>query len=303
MRRKAPAPVPQKKPVNDVVYSINTFVEFPSRDGFKISMDMTVEFELMPESVSRVYMLYGDLPQVVEKIILPQVLSVSRLKGSSYRAQDFIMGDGREKFQLDLRSELVKTLASKHIVVHNAIIRNVEIPRDILTPIQAVSLAQEQNLTNVAMQTTAKKLAELNTETELIEQRRREVRQETAKLVAAIDAERKRDVAAIDAETALKVAEIRLKRSEILARTSQLRGETAARAKFLVDNERARGEIMKAKAVGDGEVLARLVMVNALNPRVRTSIIHAGEGTLWTDLKGAAVAVPAPAPRPGPYRR
>ena len=299
-----PAPrKPRSYATPSQIFGLSRAVEFPSRDGFKVLLDMTVEFELLPEKISLIYMLYGDLPQVVEKIILPQVLSVSRLKGSSYRAQDFIMGDGREKFQLDLRSELVKILASKHIVVHNAIIRNVEIPRDILTPIQAVSLAQEQNLTNVAMQTTAKKLAELNTETELIEQRRREVRQETAKLVAAISAERKRDVAAIDAETALKVAEIRLKRSEILARTSQLRGETAARAKFLVDNERARGEIMKAKAMGDGEVLARLVMVNALNPRVRTSIIHAGEGTLWTDLKGAAVAVPAPAPRPGPYRR
>ena len=284
------------------IFGLSRAVEFPSRDGFKVLLDMTVEFELLPEKISLIYMLYGDLPQVVEKIILPQVLSVSRLKGSSYRAQDFIMGDGREKFQLDLRSELVKILASKHIVVHNAIIRNVEIPRDILTPIQAVSLAQEQNLTNVAMQTTAKKLAELNTETELIEQRRREVRQETAKLVAAINAERKRDVAAIDAETALKVAEIRLKRSEILARTSQLRGETAAKAKFLVDNEKAKGEIMKARAVGDGEVLARLIMVNALNPRVRTSIIHAGEGTLWTDLKGAAVSVPAPAARPVPHR-
>jgi len=298
----APAAVrkPRSYATPSQIFGLSRAVEFPSRDGFKVLLDMTVEFELMPEKISLIYMLYGDLPQVVEKIILPQVLSVSRLKGSSYRAQDFIMGDGREKFQLDLRNELVKTLASKHIVVHNAIIRNVEIPRDILTPIQAVSLAQEQNLTNVAMQNTAKKLAELNTETELIEQRRREVRQETAKLVAAINAERKRDVAAIDAETALKVAEIRLKRSEILARTSQLRGETAAKAKFLVDNEKAKGEIMKAEAVGDGELLARMIMVNSLNPRVRTSIIHAGEGTLWTDLKGAAVSVPAPVSRPAP---
>ena len=274
------------------IFGLSRAVEFPSRDGFKVLLDMTVEFELLPEKISLLYMLYGDLPQVVEKILLPQVLSVSRLKGSSYRAQDFIMGDGREKFQLDLRNELVKTLESKNIVVHNAIIRNVEIPRDILVPIQAVSLAQEQNLTNVAMQNTAKKLAELNTETELIEQRRQEVRQETEKLVAAINAERKREVAAINAATQLKVAEIQLKKSEIIAKTNQLKGETETKAKFLVENEKARGEIMKAKAVGNGSLLSEMIMVNSLNPKVKTNIIHAGPGTLWTDLKGAAVSVP-----------
>ena len=31
----------------------------------------------------------------------------------------------------------------------------------------------------------------------------------------------------------------------------------------------------------------------ALNPDVRIRVIHAGEGTLWTDLKGASLAVPA----------
>jgi hypothetical protein len=267
-------------------------VEFPSRDGFKVLLDMTVEFELLPEKISLIYMLYGDLPQVVAKIIQPQVLSVSRLKGSSYRAQDFIMGDGREKFQQDLRDELMKTLASKHIVVHNAIIRNVEIPKDILAPIQAVSLAEEQNLTNVAMQNTAKKLAELNTETELIEQRRREVHQMTEKLVAAINAERKREVAAIEAQTALQVAEIQLKKSAVLAKTSQLNGETDAQVKFLIENESAKGQLMKAKAIGSGEHFTNLQLVNSLNPKVKVNIIHAGQGTLWTDLKGAALPLP-----------
>ena len=267
-------------------------VEFPSRDGFKVSLDMTVEFELMPENISRIYLLYGDLPQVVEKIILPQVLSISRIKGSNYKAQDFIMGDGREKFQNDLRDELKATLAGKHIVVHNAIIRNVEIPQDILKPIQAVSLAREQNLTNLAMQTTAKKLAELNTETELIEQRRREVGQETRKIVALINAEARREVASIDASTRLQVANIGLKRAEIIARTNQVTGEAQVKAKYLVENEAAKGELLKAKALGDASLMGQLYMIDKLSPAVETQVIYAGEGTLWTDLKNPAVSVP-----------
>mgnify|MGYP003319638083 CR=1 FL=1 len=49
------------------------------RDGFKVLLDMTVEFELLPEKISLIYMLYGDLPQVVEKIILPQVMKARAL--------------------------------------------------------------------------------------------------------------------------------------------------------------------------------------------------------------------------------
>ena len=302
LRRNAAVPMVAKayaadsaKPAYDAQpgYEEKRAVEFPSRDGFKVSLDMTVEFELLPENISRIYLLYGDLPQVVEKIILPQVLSVSRIKGSNYKAQDFIMGDGREKFQNDLRDELKNTLAGKLIVVHNAIIRNVDIPQDILKPIQAVSLAREQNLTNQAMQTTAKKLAELNTETELIEQRRREVGQETRKIVALINAEAQREVSSIEADTRLQVAQLRLKRSEILAATRKVQESAAVEAKFMVSNEAAKGELLKAKALGEPGLMGKLHMIEKLPEKLETKVIYAGEGTLWTDLKNPSFSIPA----------
>ncbi|MBO5900752.1 MAG: hypothetical protein J6Q80_08445, partial [Lentisphaeria bacterium] len=220
-------------------------------------------------------------------------LSISRIKGSNYKAQDFIMGDGREKFQNDLRDELKSTLAGKLIVVHNAIIRNVEIPQDILKPIQAVSLAREQNLTNQAMQVTAKRLAQLNTETELIEQRRREVEQETRKITALISAEAKRDVASIEADTRLLVAKLRLKKAEILAKTRKVLEESQVQAKFMVSNESARGEILKAQALGDQSLMAKMHMIDNLPDNVKTKVIYAGDGTLWTDLNNPALTIPA----------
>lgn len=290
---KPSAPHPQQISTDAQIFGLSKVVEFPSRDGFKVSLEMTVEFELLPEHIARIYLLYGDLPQVVEKIILPQVLSVSRLKGSSYGARDFIMGEARETFQKDLRTELEKTLAAKNIIVHNAIIRSVEIPMEILQPIRAISLAREQDMTNVAMQETAKKLGELNTETELIEQRRREVMQETEKLVATTAAQCRQEVDTIGAEAALKVAEIGVKQAEFKAKTASLKGETEVKVKFLAANEGALGEGMLAKALGGGDILARLRAAEALNPRVETRIIYAGDGTLWTNLDKAAIALPA----------
>ena len=275
----------------DMVYSVGGFVEFPSRDGFKILMDMTVEFELMPQHIARIYMLYGDLPQVVSKIILPQILSVTRMKGSSYKAQDFIVGEGREIFQNNLRSELEQVLREKSIVVHNAIIRNVTIPANILKPIQEASLAVEQNLTNYSLQETAKIEAELNLHTAMIEQKRREIEQETRKITAEIAAQQKQSVRLIAAEAELEVAQLQLKRSELDAARTKLKGETDVTVDFMRNNERALGVEMKAKALGASGVMADLMLVEKLNSNVKLQVIYAGDGTLWTDLKSGSITV------------
>ena len=275
-----------------VAFGMDQFVQFPSIDGFSILIDMTVEFEILPADISRVYMLYGDLPAVVGKIILPQILSVSRIKGSGYKAREFIDGEGRQKFQEEMTKELVSVLGEKHIQVRNAIVRHVEVPADILAPMQAASEAKEQDLTNQTWQETAKKQAELNTETALVAQLRREVEQETKKLVATIGAETRRAVATTNAVTKLRVAEIDLERARIEAKTAQVKGEAEVKADFLVANEEALGEQRRAAVFQDPSTLADVAFADALPERVPVRVIHAGEGTLWTDLKGAPLAVP-----------
>jgi len=275
-----------------VAFGINRFVEFPSRDGFQILLDMTVEFELLPENIARIYMLYGDLPAVVEKIILPQVLSISRIKGSSYKARDFIDGEGRQLFQKELNAELTRVMKEKHIVIHNAIIRHAEVPSDILVPIQDSSVAKEQDLTNKARQDTARKQAELNTETALVEQLKKQVEQETEKLVATTGAQTKNEVAGIQAETALEVANINLEKASVQSQITQVQGEAKVKAEFVVSNEKALGEQLRAGVFKNPATLAELTFVDKLNPSLGIRIIHAGEGTLWTDLKTLAPTLP-----------
>ena len=282
-------------PASDsVAFGMNQFVQFPSSDGFAILLDMTVEFELLPENISRIFLLYGDLPAVVSKIILPQILSISRMKGSGYKARDFIDGEGRQKFQQEITEELVRVLKDKHILVRNAIVRHVEVPADILSPIQAASIAKEQDLTNKTQQETAKKLAELNTEQAKVDQLTKEVEQETKKLVATTAAEMRKDVETIGMETQLEVAKINLERAKIQAQITQIRGEAEVKAKFLVENETALGVQRRAKVFQDTATLADLQFVEALNPDLSIRVLHSGEGTLWTDLKSApTLAIPA----------
>ena len=271
-------------------FVLNQFVEFPSRDGFEISLDMTVEFELLPKDVAWLFRTYGDLPAAVDKVIMPQILSVSRLKGSAYGAKDFIVGEGREKFQNELTDALANTLAEKRIRIHAALIRHVNVPDQILNPIQQASLAQEQDLTNQEKQNTAKKLAELNTELSLIGQRREQVAQETEKIKALIQADEEKQVAEIRGDTMRQTAEIEKQTAGVRAERITTLGSADAQVINLVEGEKAKGQQLKVKAFGDAEAYNLWVLASALGDDLKINILHAGPGTLWTDLEKAGLA-------------
>ena len=277
-------------PAPSLSFVLNQFVEFPSRDGFEISLDMTVEFELLPKDVAWLFRTYGDLPAAVDKVIMPQILSVSRLKGSAYGAKDFIVGEGREKFQNELTDSLAATLAEKRIRIHNALIRHVNVPGQILDPIQQASLAQEQNLTNQEKQNTAKKQAELNTELSLIGQRREQVAQETEKIKAIVKADEEKQVAEIQGDTMRQAAEIEKQTAGVNAERITTLGTADAQVVSLVEGEKAKGLQLKVKAFGDAEAYNLWTLASALGDDLKINILHAGPGTLWTDLEKAGLS-------------
>ncbi len=277
-------------PPPSLSFVLNQFVEFPSRDGFEISLDMTVEFELLPKDVAWLFRTYGDLPAAVDKVIMPQILSVSRLKGSAYGAKDFIVGEGREKFQNELTESLAATLAEKRIRIHAALIRHVNVPDQILNPIQQASLAQEQDLTNQEKQNTAKKQAELNTELSLIGQRREQVAQETEKIKALVKADEEKQVAEIQGDTLRQAAEIEKQTAAVVAEKITTLGSADAEVVRLVEGERAKGQQLKVKAFGDAEAYNLWVFALGLDEDLKINLLHTGPGTLWTDLEKAGLS-------------
>jgi hypothetical protein len=263
---------------------IDQFVEFPSKDGFHIQIDMTVEFELLPPFIASIYSRYGELTDVVEKIIMPQILSISRLKGSEYKAKDFIMGEGRETFQKDLTKELMKTMEEKEIKIHSALIRNVSVPMQILAPIQAASIAIEENLTNIEKQETAKKRGELNKETMLIKQNSEKVEQETRKIVAEIQATLEKEVAQIGAQTKKEVSDLERQIAIVDADKERKLGTANADVSKMIGNARSEGFHLKVQAFNDPKAYSLYEMATNLPTDMKIAIIHAGTGTLWTDI-------------------
>jgi regulator of protease activity HflC (stomatin/prohibitin superfamily) len=277
-------------PLGEGEMNLTELVSFPSRDGFQISLDMTVEFELSPDSIAGIFRRYGDLPAVVDKIIMPQITSISRNKGSEYRAKDFIVGEGREKFQNDITVSLEQTLGAKGVKIYNALIRHVEVPDEIRAPIQQSSIAIEQDLTNKERQNTARKQAELNTELSLIQQRGEQVLQETEKIKAEIAADLEKQVAQIQAETLKQAAEVKKQTAAIAADKVRVLGQAKASALQKVDGEKANGLMLKTAVFNNPVAYAQWRFADTLNPKMKLNIIHSGEGTLWTDLENTGFA-------------
>jgi regulator of protease activity HflC (stomatin/prohibitin superfamily) len=225
----------------------------------------------------------------VDTIIMPQILSITRNKGSEYKAKDFIVGEGREKFQKDITESLARTMTEKNIVTHNALIRHVDVPMQILDPIQRASLAIEQDLTNKERQNTAKRLAELNTELSLVEQRSAQVAQETIKLKAEIVANQEKQVAQIQADTLRQAATIEQETASVRATKTLTIGKAAAESVTLVEGAKARGYQMKTEAYGDPMAFSFVEFAAGLRPDLSIRILHAGPGTLWTDLQKATM--------------
>ncbi|MCC8180128.1 MAG: hypothetical protein LIP23_04350, partial [Planctomycetes bacterium] len=134
------------------------------------------------------------------------------------------------------------------------------------------------------------KQADLNREMSLIRQSGEQVMQETAKMKAEIDAEMKKTVAMIQADTIRQMSAIEKETATVRASRTIALGAAETEAKRMVEEELAKGFGMKVQAFGrDGGDYALYEFAQRLNPDVRINLIHAGEGTLWTDLKNASL--------------
>ena len=203
-----------------------------------------------------------------------------------------LTGLGSASLQRELRKlteALAKTIEEKRIVVHDALIRHVNVPEQILDPIQQASIAVEQDLTNKEKQNTARKQAELNTELGLVEQRRQQVAQETEKLKAEIQADQEKQVAQLRAEAVRQAAEIDKQTAQVRADKARKLGQAQANTVAWVEGEKAKGFELKAAAFGDPAAFTLWEFAHNLNPEVRVNILHAGPGTLWTDLEKATL--------------
>ena len=168
----------EEQPVAD------TGISFPSSDGFKIYMDFSAVWGVMPRQAPDIIRRFGNLDAVEQKVIVPQCESICRNNGSKLGAVELLVGDSRQKFQADVDAAFNKILKEKNISLLYGLVRHIYIPKEVREPIQKGYVADELALTRTQETTTAKMEARLREAEQRVLLEAARITEGTKKLVA-----------------------------------------------------------------------------------------------------------------------
>ncbi len=267
--------------------SKNTAINFVSKGGFEISMDCTVEWEVLPEDMPLLMAKYGGRDRIEETVIEAQAHAIGRDRGVDYSVQDFLEGEARTKYQEDFTTELTTICKAKGIQIRSAFIRDIVIPETYLKPLREKQVAVETEITNKAKQATAESDALVEQAQQMVKQAVAKVEAETARMVAGIERDvqnlsslNKANVERLEADYAAKIAAIDTQRIEI---------EGGAAASVTKMKETARASIYQMKMEvfqNDADAFLRYTLSQQLNPKLVVRLFQSGPGTFWTNLDG-----------------
>ena len=264
----------------------DTGISFPSSDGFKIYMDFSAVWGVMPQQAPDIIRRFGNLDAVEQKVIVPQCESICRNNGSKLGAVELLIGDSRQKFQVNVDAEFNKILKEKNISLLYGLVRHIYIPKEVREPIQKGYVADELALTRTQETTTAKMEARLREAEQKVLLEAARITENTKKLVAEVKATGQKEAETIVAETERRVAAIDKQCAEIDAQKTVALGEAENAAKRM--QQEARGQLFElaVKAFGDPTAYTKWQFAQGLPDEIDLKMIYSGPGTLWTDLKG-----------------
>ncbi|MEO6183305.1 MAG: SPFH domain-containing protein [Verrucomicrobiota bacterium] len=290
--KKAPSGLLLKANQNQSGVPVLSAVRFPSSDGFEITIDVTLLWQLLPQDAPSVVSRYGNIRKIEGNILIPQINSTARIKGSTFGAVDFIVGDKREEFQRAFQETIETTLKEKKLQVDLALVQDTIVPENISGPIQDSRIAAEWNITNTEKTKTEAKKAQLDETQGKIAQIELVVEFETQRLEGNLVAEQEKEVNQIAAEARLKVAELASETAIIHANTNRKLGSAEAQVVELKGKAEGDGYALQVLAAGTAADYNALQFAKQLPDGIRLNLIYAGSGTLWTDLDKASQLAP-----------
>ncbi|MDZ7616738.1 MAG: SPFH domain-containing protein [Patescibacteria group bacterium] len=275
-----------------------TGINFPSNDGFEIQMDFSAIWGVMPENATEVVRKFGNIDAIETKVIIPQSESICRNNGSRLGAVELLIGESRQQFQTRVSKEFELVLEDKGVTLLYGLVRHIYIPQEVRLPIQQSFVADELKLTREQERETARTEAQLREEEQKVELEGEKIRVETIKLVANVAAEGEKEAQEIAAETEQMAAAIDRQAAEIDAQKQIQLGEAKAQAEQMQQEARADKFKLAVAAFGTPDAYVKWQFAEGLPTEIDLKLFYAGEGTLWTDLKGITPTLPLRTPQP-----
>jgi len=273
-------------------FSGDEAIMFLTLDGFSVTVEGTLEFNLSIDRVAKLTHEVGDMDDIMKKLILPSARGFFRIEGSKKAATEFIVGESRQAFQNSLQEYLQSVCSVWGISLNSVLIRDIIVPQEIAGIIRDRELAAQEAMKFEQQIVQAKSKAELEKQNALAEQKRLVVEADTEKIRQLVMAEQSKLEMTIAAGTELAVSKVQLQAARADAEALLTLAE--ADRTVVATKNKADADVLKQQvSVYDNEsdyVRARLYDVVAPNIQ---SILTTDENG---DLFGLPVKVYSDAP-------
>lgn len=249
-------------------------IHFPSNDSFTITIEGTIEWAIRPERVAEVTVAYGDVRDILDKIILPNARSISRIQGSKLQAREFISGRTRSAFQDRFFAELRDECWEQGIDIRAALVRDILPPAEIAMPISQREQADQE------IQRSTNQMEEAKAEVMLVEQREMQERNSligdarTKVVTLTKEAEQRKGVSVTRASREWEVAKLALEAAQKEADAIRARGEAEANVVLFDYQARAEPLARAVSAFGDGDAYAQQFFLQRVAPAIKNVLTN-----------------------------
>ena len=287
-------------------------IMFLTLDGFPVTVEGTLEFNLSRDKVAQLTHEVGDMDDIMQKLILPSARGFFRIEGSKKNATEFIVGESRQAFQDSLETYLKSVCQPWGISLNSVLIRDIVAPQEIAGIIRDRELAAQDSKKFEQQTIQAQSQAELEKQKALAEQNRLKVTADTERIRLTIGAEQMKVEKTIAAKTELDVAKVNLEATRADAEAMLTLAE--ADRKVVEAQNRANADVLKQQVsvYGDEADFIRAKMYEKTAPNVQSVLATDANGELFglpvggrppmkvEKIAPAAKVVPPPKPTPPP---
>lgn len=279
-------------------------IRFPSNDSFDILVEGTVEYAIRQEKAPYLMAAIGDHDDIKDKLILPFMRSLARIEGSKLLAREFISGDTRRAFQDRVFEGLRRQCFEQGIEVRAALIRRIDPPAAIATPISDRQVAEQQirqYQNEIELARSRSKLVEQ----EEMQKQNQEIGAANRDVVTVeVQAEQEKSVTLLQARQRLEVAKLNVEAARETAAATLSRGRAEADVTLMQFAAEAEPLRQAVGAFGDGPTYAQYFFYQKLGPSVR-SVLASTEGPfadIFRSLSKPSSARPQPPAAAAPER-
>ncbi len=256
-------------------------IGFITLDGFYITLEGTVEFNISPESAPMLTQEVGNMEDIMKKLILPSVSGFARIEGSKKSATEFIVGESRQLFQNRLEEFLRKNCRNWGVSINSVLIRDINPPQEIAGIIRNREIAQQEAKKFTRQIEQAKSATELERQRMLALQRKSKVEAETGKITAEIAAKQAKLEKVIAAKAELDAAALQLKTAQAEASAALALAESDRQV--IAAGNTADVEILKRNitAYGGGEAYLRGKLYEKIAPNLQSVMSNSASGAAF----------------------